>query len=70
MSSGLSTNKCLAYKQTVNFNLKNKCPARCDDLSFKKSELKAKDLFELKSVTDVQDHIINYGPVVLAVTCN
>lgn len=44
ITSGLSTNKCLSYKETVVFNLKNKCPARCDDLTFKKSELKAKVL--------------------------
>ncbi|CAD8112319.1 unnamed protein product [Paramecium sonneborni] len=66
IENGLTTNKCLSYKQTVNFNLKNKCPIRCDDLSFKKPELRAKNLLELQSTQDIQDHIINKGPVVLA----
>ncbi|CAD8207110.1 unnamed protein product [Paramecium octaurelia] len=63
--NGLSTNKCLSYKQTMNFKLKSKCPNSCDDLIER-----AKDLIQFTSAQDIQDHIINKGPVVMALKCN
>lgn len=69
LTSGLTTQACRAYQQTQSFNLNAACPTQCDDGSSKMMQVKAKELFSIANiVTDIQDHIITYGPAVMAIS--
>ena len=66
MNTGSVTSTCVAYKQTLSPTLNAVCPSTCDDGSTKVGT-PLTDFWELPLITDVQDQIVDYGAVVMAI---
>ena len=67
MTTGPVTNACVAYKQTLSPTLNAACPTTCDDGSPKVAAYPLTDFYVLPLITDVQDQIVDYGAVVMAI---
>ncbi len=67
MSSGLQSASCVAYKQTLSPTFSATCPTTCDDGSAKVAGTLLSDLTELSLAVDVQDWLVDFGAIVVAV---
>ncbi|KAM3142702.1 hypothetical protein pb186bvf_005086 [Paramecium bursaria] len=67
-TEGLDYSSCLPYSEQLTFNLKQQCPSTCADGSTPiQQSIVASDFYQLTDIADIQDHILNAGPIVIAI---